>query len=42
MGDLFGHAQIIRHEPDGRVRVETRPFVVMNAGGRADLGQVRW
>ncbi len=38
MGFGMGELQIITHDGKGGLGFETRPFVIMNDGGRADLG----
>ncbi|HUS64348.1 MAG TPA: VIT domain-containing protein [Kofleriaceae bacterium] len=38
MGTAFGQLDIVSHDGGGRVRVETRPFVVMVEGAEVDLG----
>jgi len=40
MGYGMGTLQVIEHDGKGRVRVDERPFVIMNAGARVPLGPV--
>ena len=40
MGLGLGTLQIVRHDGDGQVTVDDRPFVIMNDGAYADLGTV--
>jgi uncharacterized protein YfaP (DUF2135 family) len=41
MGTGFGQVDIVEHDGAGRLRAETRPFVVMNEHATVDLGAYR-
>jgi len=41
MGTGFGQVDILEHDGSGRLRAETRPFVVMNEHATVDLGAYR-
>ena len=41
MGTGFGQVDILEHDGAGRLRAETRPFVVMNEHAQVDLGAYR-
>ncbi|HEY8145614.1 MAG TPA: VIT domain-containing protein [Kofleriaceae bacterium] len=41
MGTGFGQVDILEHDGAGRLRAETRPFVVMNEHAAVDLGAYR-
>jgi len=41
MGYGMGTVQVIEHDGAGAVKIEHRPFVVMNDGALLDLGAVR-
>jgi len=41
MGTGFGQVDILEHDGAGRLRAETRPFVVMNEHATVDLGAYR-
>jgi outer membrane protein OmpA-like peptidoglycan-associated protein len=41
MGYGMGTLQVIEHDGKGQLRVDERPFVIMNAGARVPLGQLR-
>lgn len=40
MGYGMGRVEIIRHDGRGGLRIETRPFVIMNDGAKLSLGRV--
>jgi outer membrane protein OmpA-like peptidoglycan-associated protein len=40
MGYGMGTLQVVEHDGEGRLRVDERPFVIMNTGARVQLGKL--